>query len=266
MIRHISYSGLKEHAACPYRYKLIYVDKMRKFFGNEFTAFGTALHFVSERVVAAHNTKTDPGDLDQIFFNEFVKELRDIKKKSKEVTYDRQLLGEMKKQGPKLTPHILNALKEYFGDDFELVAIEAPLYEPMNSIGEASLKFKGFIDLVVHTPKDDKIHIVDYKSCSWGWDSRKRSDKMVTYQLTLYKHFFAERAQIDPKKIETHFCLMKRTAKKDFIEPFRVTSGPKKTSNALELLKNACSSVSSEFYPKNKLSCQGCPFFKKECK
>ena len=29
-----------------------------------------------------------------------------------------------------------------------------------------------------------KYHI-DWKTCSWGWDSRKKSDKMIT-TLTLY--------------------------------------------------------------------------------
>lgn len=33
---------------------------------------------------------------------------------------------------------------------------------------------------------------------------------------------------IDPKDIETHFALIKRTAKKNRVEFFRVSSGPKK--------------------------------------
>ena len=32
--------------------------------------------------------------------------------------------------------------------------------------------FKGFIDLVVKTP-DGKYHIIDWKTCSWGWDAQR---------------------------------------------------------------------------------------------
>ena len=124
-------------------------------------------------------------------------------------------------------------------------------------------KFKGFVDLVIKTP-DDKYHIIDWKTCSWGWDSRKRSDPMVTYQLTLYKHYFAKKHNIDPKNIETHFALLKRTAKKNNVEMFRVTSGPRKTENALNLLLKAVYNISKKRFIKNRLACKGCEFYKTE--
>jgi hypothetical protein len=47
---------------------------------------------------------------------------------------------------------------------------------------------------------------------------------MITYQLTFYKYFYAQKHGIDQKNIETHFALLKRIAKKDQVEIFRVTS------------------------------------------
>ena len=114
-------------------------------------------------------------------------------------------------------------------------------------------KFKGYIDAVVKT-EDDKNHIFDWKTCSWGWDARKRSDALVTYQLTLYKHFFAEKHGIDPSNIETHFALLKRTAKKDRVEIFRVTSGTRKTNNATKLLTDGCRSIKAGLKIKNRKS------------
>ena len=126
-------------------------------------------------------------------------------------------------------------------------------------------KFKGYIDAVVSTP-DGKVHIFDWKTCSWGWDSRRRSEKMTTYQLTLYKHFFAQKMEVDPKSIETHFALLKRTAKKNRVELFRVTSGPRKTENALKLLHKALYNIKNKRYIKNRLSCERCTFrHTKEC-
>jgi len=67
--------------------------------------------------------------------------------------------------------------------------------------------------------------------------------------------------------IETHFMLMKRTAKKDRIEAFRVTSGTKKTENANILLTRATTAIKNNKYIKNRLSCNGCEFYKTDlCK
>ena len=74
---------------------------------------------------------------------------------------------------------------------------------------------------------------------------------------------------IDPKNVETHFALLKRTAKKNHVEFFRVTSGPIKTKNALKLLNKALYNIKNKRYIKNRLSCTtgyGCKFFKtKHC-
>jgi len=89
---------------------------------------------------------------------------------------------------------------------------------------------------------------------------KKKSDSVTTYQLTLCKKFFCEKHNIDPKMVETYFGLLKRTAKKDNVEIFRVTSGPKKTTNATKLLTDACTSIHNGIKIKNRNSCKGCPF------
>ena len=167
----------------------------------------------------------------------------------------------------RILPEIEDALDDYF-EEYEVLAVEFPLM--LDIEGEEDYKFKGYIDAIVVTP-DGKIHIFDWKTCSWGWDARrKKNDKMITYQLTLYKHFFALACMIMiPKNIETHFALLKRTAKNNRVEFFRVTSGPKKTQNALKLLNMALWNIKKKRYIKNRLSCTagyGCKFYKtKHC-
>ena len=59
----------------------------------------------------------------------------------------------------------------------------------------------------------------------------------------------------------------KRTAKKDNIEIFRVSSGARKTQNALKLLNKAIYNIKNERYIKNRLSYTGgygCKFYKTE--
>ena len=251
---HISYSELKDWAFCAFYHKLTRVDKIDGFKGNAYTAFGTALHSVCEKKLLQETVNDEY----------FLKEFEDcIQKLDDDVEVDERLVSAMREQGKLIIPEIEDALDQYF-EKYEVLAVEMPLME--NIENEEGYKFKGFIDAVVATP-DGKVHIFDWKTCSWGWDAKRRSDAMTTYQLTLYKHFFAQKMNLNPKDIETHFALLKRTAKKNRVEFFRVTSGPRKTENALKMLTKALYNIKKQRYIKNRTSCTsgyGCKFFNTE--
>ncbi len=225
------------------------------FQGNEYTAFGTALHHVNE-VIVVDNEKVTDAKL--IFQKKFLEELTEI---SKTHTLNKKLVNDMRKQGDNIVEFVLPALTKYFGK-YEVVSVEEPIYEPITDF-DTDYKFKGFIDLILKTP-DGKYHVIDWKTCSWGWDMKKRSDRLVTYQLTLYKNFYSLKYNIDVDDIETHFALLKRTSKKDKVEIFRVTSGARKMKNALELLEKAISNIESGISIKNRMSCKYCEFYKTE--
>jgi len=250
---HISFSELKDWVHCAFYHKLTRVDKIDGFTGNEYTAFGTAIHSVCEKKLLQEEVKEDF----------FVKELKNnIAELDEDHKINKKLVLDMIGQGKRIIPEIEDALYDYF-PEFEVMAVEMPLFETIE--GE-KYNFKGFIDAVVATP-DGKVHIFDWKTCSWGWDAKKRSEPMVTYQLTLYKHYFCQKMNIDPKDVETHFALLKRTASKNRVEFFRVTSGHRKTENALKLLKKALYNIKNKRYIKNRLSCTGgygCKFYKTE--
>ena len=250
---HISYSELKDWKFCAFYHKLTRVDKIDGFKGNEYTAFGTAMHSVCEK-------KLLKEELTEDFF---VKELKKNISELDDVEINKKLVHDMMGQGNKIIPEIQSAIDDYF-EEYEVLAVEMPLMEEIED--EKDYKFKGFIDAVIATP-DGKVHIFDWKTCSWGWDAKKKGDKMTTYQLTLYKKYFCQKMNIDPKNVETHFALLKRTAKKSRVEFFRVTSGPKKTENALKLLNTALYNIKNQRYIKNRLSCTGgygCKFYKTE--
>ena len=251
---HISFSELKDWVHCAFYHKLTRVDKIDGFTGNEYTAFGSAIHSVCEKKLLNEQVEDDF----------FVKELKkNISELDEDHEINKKLVLDMIGQGKRIIPEIQSALDNYF-EEFEVMAVEMPLFEPIKD--EDDYQFKGFIDAVIATP-DGKIHIFDWKTCSWGWDAKKRSDKMITYQLTLYKKFFCQKMNVDPKDVETHFALLKRTASKNRVEFFRVTSGPRKTENALKLLNKALYNIKNKRYIKNRLSCTGgygCKFFNTE--
>ena len=256
---HISYSELKEWTVCPWKHKLNYIDRINEFKGNEHTAFGTAMHTVCENLIL----KT-ASNAEKLFDEEFAKNLLSIKEKDSNIVFKKVLVEQMRTQGAQLTKHILPAVRAYFGK-FELISVEEELYVPINE----ERNFKGFIDLVVQTD-DGKYHIIDWKTCSWGWDNRKKSDKMITYQLTLYKQFWCQKHDVNLQDATTHFALLKRTAKNNQVELFKVTSGARKTQNALKLLNKAIYNIQKSNFIKNKLSCHGryglCEYYKtKHC-
>ena len=247
---HISFSALKDWNTCAWYHKLTRIDKIRGFTGNAFTAFGNAIHDVCEKKLLKEEIEEEDYFLKR--FEHFLGTLDEEP--------DQKLVSDMRTQGKAILPEIEDALEDYFGE-YEVLGSEIPLDEPIE--GEDDFIFKGYIDGVIATP-DGKVHIFDWKTCSWGWDARRRSAPMTTYQLTLYKYFFAQKMEIDPKNIETHFALLKRTSKKDKVEFFRVTSGPRKTENATKLLKKALYNIKNKRYIKNRMSCKFCDFNKTE--
>jgi len=251
---HISYSQVKDWDKCAFYHKLVHQEGLKLFKGNEYTAFGTAIHDVCENMLLYPEMEAKA----RLHFDLKFKEQISLLKESK-VDLNEEMLEKMKQQGAFLAPLIMPAVKEYF-EDYEVVSTEEKLYEDIEGY-EDKYKFKGFIDLVLKTP-DGKYHVIDWKTCSWGWDMRKKSDRLITYQLTLYKHFFAKKHGIDIGDIVTHFALLKRTAKKDNVEIFKVSSGKIKTQNALNLLNNALYNISNKKYFKNRLSCSRCEFHK----
>jgi predicted RecB family nuclease len=198
-------------------------------------------------------TGTDRSDLPNHFTKNFATMIVETLGKDLSID-DKRLLVTLNEQGRPLVEHVFEAVESYFGD-CEVFSVEEKLFEPITKNG---MKFKGYIDLVLK--KGDKYHIIDWKTSTWGWKARKKSDKLTTYQLTLYKHYFAKKHKIDPKNIETHFGLLKRTAKKNPIEIFRVTSGEKKTQNALKLLNDSLYNMESGVCIRNKLKCQYCEY------
>jgi len=125
--------------------------------------------------------------------------------------------------------------------------------------------FKGFIDIVFEM-EDGKYIIADIKTCSSAFMFRKYQDAIKEYQLTLYKHFYAKKFNIDPDKIETYFILVEKDVKsKKPIQFSCITSGAKKVQNALEWVEKSLVQINRGMFLKNRMHCNAygrvCPFY-----
>ena len=77
MEKKISFSELKVWNECTFKHKLVYTDEVGKFEGNEYTAFGTALHSVCEQKLP------NPGiDEKKAFVDAFDEQIEILKEKN----------------------------------------------------------------------------------------------------------------------------------------------------------------------------------------
>ncbi len=260
--KHISYSEWKNWSICPYYHKLTYIDKVKQFQGNIYTAFGKALHTLCEETLTKTEQYKSSEKIITLLKEEFVKELKALPVEEQQRANNDFNLREWMDKGIEIIPDLYRTLVNKFGklgEDWHVLAAEEKLYEPIPEFTDAEKKFKGFIDLVVMSEKDKKVHLIDWKTCSWGWKREKKSDKTLAYQLVFYKHFYAQKYDVEPKDLECHFVLLKRTAKPGSkVEFVRVTAAKKRTQDAMKALTTALYNITNERYIKNRNSCVNC--------
>ena len=124
---HVSFSEVKIWKECPWKHKLLYLDRIKGFEGNEYTAFGTAIHSTYEKVLL----KEDINEKEH-FQKTFLEELKALPEKVKN-SLNKELVNKLRKQGDMLAPLSMDALRDYFGD-FEVVSAEEQLYEPIKHL------------------------------------------------------------------------------------------------------------------------------------
>lgn len=275
MSQHISHSGLTKYLFCPYSYKIRYIDGI-VMPGTIFTAFGKSIHSTCESLLLK---KID--DCQKFFLDSFEKELNILTPEYKDRIFKPNnendeglypILQDMMKKGGFLAKTAVNSLEKKFGK-YKIIAVETEIQESILDYEKNDFDFKGIIDLIIQT-EDGLYHIIDWKSCSWGWDAEKKTDKLVNYQLSYYKHFYTLINDIEPNNTQTWFCLIKRTAftkdkktqkeipKEDIIEYLPITNGSRKIKNALNVLNNVVYNVDHKRFIKNKSNCKKCEWYK----
>jgi hypothetical protein len=237
-------------------YKLKYIDNVIKFDSTIHSAFGKALHKAIESKII-----NEQADGERIFINNFREELRKIPQEIRKEKYSPEMMMEFKDQGCFLISQFLSEFRGFFSDGYEVIGVEEKLEE---KIPDVDLTFLGFVDLVVRDKGTNKYWILDHKSTTWGWDAKKKRDKLAKCQLSLYKYFWGEKHNISLPKIETAFILLKRSAKRDHIERLLVANTKKRVEGAVKMLVDTVKLLEKGFYIKNFASCDSC-FHKQEC-
>jgi len=266
---HVSYSEIRTWKECPYRHKLTYIDKIETDDPSQYLDYGITLHDHLENFL-----KTREIDIDKL--------KNDLSTAWAEKGYDTEayidkLKSEAAARGEKprileKLPHWLQwaetsmtAIPEFMDENFpnwKTISAEHQLYE---NISADDVKFKGFIDAVIecdYRKTKRKVWILDWKTAgSYGWNAWKRKDFLVQAQIALYKKFWRTKFDYDCNNVGAGFVLLKRGAKKNPIDIFKVSVGPKTEEKAEKLLRSMLKSVRAGLYLKNRNSCKYCPFY-----
>ncbi len=151
---------------------------------------------------------------------------------------------------------------------WKLHKAEEDLYEIMllQEAQHGDVSFKGFIDLIIEIP--DKKHgtsfwIIDWKTASRPWGKDKLMDPKVTYQLSLYKNFWAAKHGIPHERIKCGYIIAVKSAKPGKLcNLIPVSVGPTTSKRTLTVLNNFVHSVKKGMAIKNKSdkNCKWCEY------
>ena len=269
---HVSYSEVRTWKECPYRHKLTYIDKIETDDPSQYLDYGILLHDCLENFL-----KTKELDIDLLkkkLSNAWEEKGYDTEDYINKLTQQATAKGE-KPRILETLPHWLQwaetsitAIPEFMDTNFpnwKCISAEHQLYEP---IPADDVKFKGFIDAVIecdYRKTKRKVWILDWKTApAYGWNAWKRKDFLIHAQIALYKKFWRTKFDFDCNNVGAGFVLLKRGAKKDPVDLFKVSVGPKTEDKAEKLLRSMLKSVRSGLYLKNRNSCKYCPFYNTE--
>ena len=264
---HVSYLEIRQWKECPWRHKLLYLDKLRTFEESPHLHYGTIIHdacehFLKTKEVRSEEAKQkikDAWDEHGFDADDFI-----------QLQTNRAQLQGWKYKHNKIkdwldwTDASLMSIPAFLDETFpgwEFVSAEDELYE---SIEKINTKFKGYIDCIIKIPykNDYKYWILDWKTSNGrGWSIDKQRDFLVQAQVILYKHFWGTKNNIDMKKIQCGFILLKKvkTVGKS-CQLIKVSSGPKSLEKANKLVRSMIKTVEKKFYLKNRDSCKFCDF------
>ena len=269
---HVSYSEVRTWKECPYRHKLTYVDKIEADDPSQYLDYGITLHDHLENFLKTREINIDKLKSD--LTSAWEEKGYDTEDYINKLTQAAEARGEKPRILEPLSHWLqwaetsISAVPEFMDTNFpnwKCISAEHQLYEP---IPADDVKFKGFIDAVIecdYRKSKRKVWILDWKTApAYGWNAWKRKDFLIHAQIALYKKFWRTKFDYDCNNVGAGFVLLKRGAKKNPVDIFKVSVGPKTEDKAEKLLRSMLKSVRSGLYLKNRNSCKYCPYYNTE--
>ena len=279
-MKKISYSQFSLYHQCPNRWKLDYVDGLRKYEQSIHTLFGTVMHetiqdwlkVVYEKSVKESNTLDFSKILKEGLMNGYKQSLTE----GQDHFSTPQQLTEFYNDGITILDYLRRNRTAYFSTkSTKLVGVEIPLEIQIRE----NIKFIGFIDLVMFDEKNQRVKIYDIKTSTSGWNKYQKADIGKTAQLVLYKEYYAKMFNVDVESVDVEYIILRRKINPDLefapkrIQTFVPASGKPTRNKVIKLVESfieSCFTDQGEYRTdtvhhatKQKL-CKYCPYDKDE--
>tara|TARA_R110002020_G_scaffold21575_7_gene73285 strand:+ start:9463 stop:10326 length:864 start_codon:yes stop_codon:yes gene_type:complete len=209
-VERISWSQVQIYTQCPFKWKLNYIDKNRKFTDSIYTVYGKAVHEVLQHYLTVMYDKSikeaDEIDMPNMLVDK-IKHFygEGVKNADGEHFSTQSQLTEFCVQGAKALDWFKKNRANYFAKkNWELLGIEVPIDDEYNGVGVL-----GYIDVLMRNTKTGKIKVIDLKTSTMGW-KKEKTDPMKRGQLLFYKKFIADRYNVDISMVDVEFIIIKR--------------------------------------------------------
>lgn len=209
----ISYSQFSLYSECPWKWKLMYVDKHKPSDPSIHLTFGTSFHETLQHYLQVVFEKS-VKEADSIDFGAYLRDRMSYNYKitlaqNKGLHYsNRTQLNEFHQDGVAILNFIRKKRTEYFPTQhYKLLGVEIPLLE---RIGNTNVFLNGYIDLVILDERDNLITIYDIKTSTKGWTDKEKKDENKKAQIIIYKEYFAKQFNLPVDNIEVVFFIVRR--------------------------------------------------------
>ena len=266
---HVSFSEVKMWKECPWRHKLVHVDKIQIEEPNQHLHYGTVVHGCVEHFLKTKEMQLDVpvAELERIWTEHGFDSEAFIAKQSARAkrdgwNYTHSPLAEWQNSLRNCMSALPQFMEENFGQ-WKTIDAEHALMESID--GVEGVNFKGFIDAIILSKMPNgkkKVWILDWKTASpRGWAPEKQRDFLMQAQLMLYKSFWSGKMQLASKDVSLGFVLLKKNTRPEkAIQLIKVSAGPESMDKAQKLVRSAISSINKGLKIKNRESCKFCEF------
>jgi hypothetical protein len=276
----ISYSQFSMFTECPKKWSLQYREGHKQFTSTIHTVFGTALHEVLQHYLDVMYEKSGAEANRINTYDMFEEKLREeyalqYKKNNYQHFSNPQEIRQFFNEGIEIIRDFAkNRSKHFSKRGWWLVGCEVPIQITPNPL-KPNVIYNGFLDVVMYHEPTDTFKIIDIKTSRQGWNDKVKKDELKQFQLILYKKHFSELFNIDPKKIEIEYFIVKRQLyeHEDFvikrIQTFSPPSGKIKQKRAEDALQTFITEAFDkegykevEHQPRENNNCRWCLFHK----
>lgn len=232
--KHVSFSEIKDWIECSYRHKLIHIDKLSKFDGSVYTAFGTAVHASCEEYIKTGIMKYE------LAIAEISREWDRLGFESKSLWLQKAI-------------DVLQKVPGWLDNVFpgwEAVDAEELLYDPIPGSAHQNVSFKGYIDAIIKYK--GKYLLLDWKTTGIkGWSKQKKDEFKTQMQLVCYDLIWSQKHKVPNSQIECAFVLLNRdiaNGAKNALDLVTLEIDDDKRKKSLKVINTMISSVKRGVY------------------